>query len=266
MSYFENQHERFQKNKINNLTLIEKVLLKTNLCIYTYIIDASLKKISHTFSNCTNSYKLDLKKYISENLINDLTNRVVIKNIKTLSNKDIPVFISIRSVPVDNVIVSFAVADDISDIDESHIDNLKNTIMIHEVNLLLKQVYNTVNNFNNQFNILLEFVDKSKKIAIPSLSGLKMKKTSLIMYCIADGNYSFVHYIDDSKDCIFKPLSWLEKRLCCSEDFIKIHKSYIVNNMHISEVKEKHVVMIDGKVFGISVRRKNEFKKRFGII
>jgi DNA-binding LytR/AlgR family response regulator len=266
MSYLENQQGRFRENELEYLAHIEKTLLKANLCIYTFFVDNLNKQIVQTFSNCSNKNKIDFKKFITEYLISDLSNRVIVNSITISPSSNITMFISIRNIHSENYFISFTEIKDLAVIDEINIESMKNTIMIHETNLLMKQVYNSISNFNLQFNSLLEFVDNSKKIALPATTGLKLKKTSSIKYCIADGNYTIIHYLDNSKDCISKPLSWFEKRLCNSEEFVKIHKSYIINNIYVSEIKEKHVVMNDGKEFSISVRRKHEFKKHHGII
>lgn len=62
-----------------------------------------------------------------------------------------------------------------------------------------------------------------------------------ILWIEADGNYSTIHLKDDRRRVIRQSLSEFEEQL--PGDFIRIHKSYLVNGEHITQVNANSVVV-----------------------
>ncbi|PKP21357.1 MAG: hypothetical protein CVU05_06940 [Bacteroidetes bacterium HGW-Bacteroidetes-21] len=266
MTYVENQQLIDINGKINSIDQIEKKLNKRNDCIFTYKIEPNSKQIELIQSSCPNGYKIDFIKYIQEHLIIDLTNRILIRRIKCSSDYDVSFYISIRNMSQNSILVSFANFTELGELNQENLDSIESSILIHENRIILKHSSQLIVELKDQINKLFEIVDNSKKIAIPTINGFVLKRASSIMYCIADGNYTNIYYVDSKKDCISKPLCWIEKKLSSVDSFFKIHKSNLINNSYVKEIKSNQVIMTDGKVLEISIRRKNEVKKSYGLI
>ncbi|GAA4470239.1 LytTR family DNA-binding domain-containing protein [Nemorincola caseinilytica] len=85
-----------------------------------------------------------------------------------------------------------------------------------------------------------------------------------LSYLVADGNYTHVH----TADKVYLTTRTLKEfeDLLPPGMFCRIHHGYIVNLDHIAKVQKGRggaVVMKDGKVLEIAIRRKEAFKKAF---
>ncbi|MFY0591963.1 LytR/AlgR family response regulator transcription factor [Roseivirga sp.] len=77
--------------------------------------------------------------------------------------------------------------------------------------------------------------------------------------CIeGDRNYSRIKLTDDLTELVAKTLSYFEE-LLEDKDFFRIHKSTIINRLHISKVKSEFIVLSTGEEIAISRRRKSDF-------
>jgi two-component system response regulator LytT len=63
-----------------------------------------------------------------------------------------------------------------------------------------------------------------------------------ILWLESDGNYTSIYLKDDKRRVIRQPLSELQEQLP-SANFIRIHKSYLINKNHITEIKTNNVVI-----------------------
>ena len=70
-----------------------------------------------------------------------------------------------------------------------------------------------------------------------------------IVWLEADGNYTTIHLINNKRHVIRTTLAEMEEQLP-SDNFIRIHKSYVVNKKHITEVRANNVI-IDQKELAI---------------
>lgn len=65
---------------------------------------------------------------------------------------------------------------------------------------------------------------------------------SHILWIEADGNYSTIHLREDKRRVIRQSLSELQEQLP-AHDFIRIHKSYLINKEHIMQLNTSSVVI-----------------------
>ena len=70
-----------------------------------------------------------------------------------------------------------------------------------------------------------------------------------IVWLEADGNYTTIHLINNKRHVIRTTLTEMEEQLP-SDNFIRIHKSYVVNKKHVTEVRANNVI-IDQKELAI---------------
>lgn len=111
---------------------------------------------------------------------------------------------------------------------------------------------------------LLQAVSKKtppKKIALPQLGGINFIEVDDMVSLQADSNYTIIHMKDMQKLVISKTLKDFEDLLDESQ-FVRIHKSYIVNLTYIKEYTTTDggiVRMADGNQWSISRRQLEYF-------
>ncbi|MFD0963611.1 LytR/AlgR family response regulator transcription factor [Pseudofulvibacter geojedonensis] len=76
-----------------------------------------------------------------------------------------------------------------------------------------------------------------EKITIPQQDGFEVLKTSDILYCQADDNYTEIHLNTGAKLLASKTLKYFEESLS-NLGFLRIHKSYVVNINAIVKYKK----------------------------
>lgn len=114
---------------------------------------------------------------------------------------------------------------------------------------------------------LLESVSKSnppKKIALPQLGSISFIEVDDIVSLQADSNYTIIHMRDMQKLVISKTLKDFEE-LLNEHQFVRIHKSYIVNLRYIKEystIDGGVVKMADGNQWSISRRQLDLFLEK----
>ena len=111
---------------------------------------------------------------------------------------------------------------------------------------------------------LLETVHKQtppKKIALPQLGSISFIEVDDMVSLQADSNYTIIHMKDMQKLVISKTLKDFEE-LLDGQQFVRIHKSYIVNLRYIKEYSTTDgglVKMADGNQWSISRRQLDLF-------
>ncbi len=110
--------------------------------------------------------------------------------------------------------------------------------------------------FNEKFNI--------KKIIINTDGKLLFLETSEILFVESDGNYSSIHTMDDRKIVITKKLKEVHA-LLPSDQFFRIHNSYVVNLNKIKEFykADAYVIIENNHKIPVSRQKKSEFLEQF---
>ena len=112
---------------------------------------------------------------------------------------------------------------------------------------------------NSEKNILID-----NKITLRKYKGVKVINCNDITYCKADGRYTIVHLNHDKSIIVAKLLKHFEINLP-NDQFIRIHKSHIINMDYISEYNSnnKNILVLDDNVeLDISKRRKKYFLEK----
>lgn len=84
-----------------------------------------------------------------------------------------------------------------------------------------------------------------------------------VAFVEACDNYSILH-TKDSKFIISYSLKHVEVKLP-PKDFLRIHRSYMVNLLHISQIMQRSLVLLDGKEIPISEGHRAELLKRVNL-
>ncbi len=65
-----------------------------------------------------------------------------------------------------------------------------------------------------------------------------------IVWLETDGNYTTINLIDSKRRVVRIPISELQQQLS-AQQFVRIHKSYVVNKKHVSEIKANSVIVVN---------------------
>lgn len=118
------------------------------------------------------------------------------------------------------------------------------------------------NNLLNQrsSNKIETVIADANKLALPCNDGLELISFDKIVKCQADRAYCNFYLMDNRKILVSKPMKDFEVILS-SKNFLKVHKSTIVNIKHIEKFvrgKAGYLLMSDGSSVNVSVRKKEE--------
>lgn len=99
------------------------------------------------------------------------------------------------------------------------------------------------------------------KLCVSSLKGFQVVELDDILYAESSGNYTNLYFNNQQMICTSKPMHEYEELL---EDsgFIRIHKSYLVNLLHVKEYVRGEggsVILSNNKEIEVSRRKKDQF-------
>lgn len=147
-------------------------------------------------------------------------------------------------------------------------DFLLKPVKISELIEAVKKVqYNLRNRSFQNLTALLENLEVPsgpvKKIIIPNLKGFTAINPSDIILCEADGYCTNFFILGESKKSSSYHLKFYED-LLPSPQFLRVHKSYIINTDHVVGYSNQGEIMLsEGITCGLSDSRKQVFLKIF---
>lgn len=126
-----------------------------------------------------------------------------------------------------------------------------------------------ISSINNNVSALLHNLQKIQapqemKLCIPSLKGFQVVDLKDILYCEASSSYTNFYFADKHSICTAKTIHEYEELL---EDagFVRIHKSYLVNLLHVKEYLRGEggsLILSNGKEVEVARRKKDIFLSR----
>ncbi len=111
------------------------------------------------------------------------------------------------------------------------------------------------------YNVQQRQTPQNMKLCIPSLKGFQVVELDDILYAESSGNYTNLHFRDKSLICSSKPMHEYEALLADS-GFIRIHKSCLVNLLHVKEYirgEGGSIKLTSGKQLEVARRKKDFF-------
>ena len=102
-------------------------------------------------------------------------------------------------------------------------------------------------------------------ISVPTQEGLEFIHKKEIMYCEAEGNYTYIHTQDGKKRLIPKTLKDIESMIH-DAGFLRIHQSYLANVAYLKSYSRQDggfIELKNGKQLPVSRARKEELLNRF---
>lgn len=108
---------------------------------------------------------------------------------------------------------------------------------------------------------LSRFDKRNRKIVIPVSEGFEFLNIDDIIRCESDGNYTKIHFLNDTPLLVSKTLKNIEGQIDSSQ-FIRIHNSHLINVAYIKKYKKGKggsITMIDGAMVPVSRSKKSDF-------
>lgn len=134
------------------------------------------------------------------------------------------------------------------------IDKIEEAIDRHRNGLRYKKKYSK--EYNNIIN-----GNPDQKIAFNTVSEIIFKPIKDILYCMADGNYTKVVFVNDDELLISQTLKVYETILL-PHNFIRIHSKYLINVKYVKKYtrgKTGYAMMETGKELPVSEAHKKDF-------
>nr|WP_255430979.1 LytTR family DNA-binding domain-containing protein [Pedobacter sp. N36a] len=115
-------------------------------------------------------------------------------------------------------------------------------------------------------NLAANLADRSeiRKISLPNGQGYSLIDINDIIHIEADSNYSVFHLANKEKITVSKVLKEYEEILP-EQQFVRIHKSSIVNLNYLKEYNSKNgveVLLKNGEKIAVSRRRASDFAEK----
>ncbi|MGN6603413.1 MAG: LytR/AlgR family response regulator transcription factor [Ginsengibacter sp.] len=140
-------------------------------------------------------------------------------------------------------------------------------ILIESVKKAVKRIHTAAANDNILtliHNVQNKEVKREMKLCIPSLNGFRVVEMKDILYCEASGSYTNFILTENNSICSAKPIYEYDE-LLSGAGFIRIHKSYLVNLLHVKEYVRGEggsVILSDNREVAVSRRKKDYFLSR----
>jgi two-component system LytT family response regulator len=141
---------------------------------------------------------------------------------------------------------------------------VEDELLIEAVKRAEKRINDKVGSNNIQallYNMTQKQTPKNMKLCIPSLKGFQVVELNDILYTEAAGNYTNFYFSNQHTICTSKPIHEYEE-LLDDAGFVRIHKSYLVNLLHVKEYLKGEggsVILTNQKELEVARRKKDIF-------
>lgn len=111
------------------------------------------------------------------------------------------------------------------------------------------------------YNVQQKQSTKNMKLCITSLKGFRVVELGDILYAEASGNYTNFYFTKTNVVCTSKPIHEYEELLADS-GFVRTHKSYLVNLLHVKEYLKGEggsIILTNQQELEVARRKKDIF-------
>lgn len=144
---------------------------------------------------------------------------------------------------------------------------VEDDLLIDAVSRAKKRILEKSENKNIEtllHNLKHKHTPQKMRICIPSFKGFQVIELDDILYAESSGNYTNLYFLNKPMVCTSKPMHEYETLL---EDagFVRIHKSILVNLLHVKEYLRGEggsIILSNGKEIEVSRRKKEIFLSR----
>lgn len=204
-------------------------------------------------------------------LINELHPQLVFLDIQMPGGNGFTLLGMWQEIPFDVIFVTAFDQYALNAIKYSALDYLLKPVVKEDlqfaVNKAIKNIKHRLN-MHQQIVALLNNLDPKipdKRIAVHVHDKVKLININLISYIESDDSYCKIKLVTSETYTIAKHLKDFEEMFFDNNDFVRIHKSCMINVMHIKEYSKGEpciIEMKDGKQFEVSRRKKQEVLER----
>ncbi len=113
-------------------------------------------------------------------------------------------------------------------------------------------------------NINRKHTLQNMRLCLPSLKGFQLVELADILYAEASGNYTNFHFTNQPAVCTSKPIHDYEELLKDS-GFVRVHKSFLVNLLHVKEYLRGEggmIILSNNQKLEVSRRKKDSFMEK----
>jgi two-component system, LytTR family, response regulator len=101
---------------------------------------------------------------------------------------------------------------------------------------------------------------RTNSISIPVVNGTIIKQAQHIIRVQASSNYCRIYCDDEPYPItVARLLAWFQE-LLPKQDFIRTHRTHLVNRQYIKCKRDGHMLLLNGETICISRRKWNEVK------
>lgn len=153
----------------------------------------------------------------------------------------------------------------------SALDYLLKPIEVSELQLAVGKAFAKAGK-REENNILIENLKNDavksagqRKIAVHRQDKVKLVPVADIAYVLAETSWCYLFNQDGERFVLSKKIKVLEEMLDDEPDFVRIHKSYLINVRYITEYSKGEpciVTMKDGRTFEVARRKKKEILEK----
>jgi two-component system LytT family response regulator len=150
----------------------------------------------------------------------------------------------------------------------SALDYLLKPIGKEELSFAINKVKNKLGSISRTQLQMANMVNNRKvpdTIALPTNIGLTFTTVNDIIHCVADGNYTRIHFTDKSELLLSKTLGDVEE-LLSDYSFFRIHHSSLINLKQVKKYirgEGGEVIMSNGQNLAVARTRKADFLNVF---
>jgi two-component system LytT family response regulator len=150
----------------------------------------------------------------------------------------------------------------------SALDYLLKPIGKEELSFAINKVKNKLGSISRTQLQMANMVNNRKvpdTIALPTNIGLTFTTVNNIIHCVADGNYTRIHFTDKSELLLSKTLGDVEE-LLSDYSFFRIHHSTLINLKQVKKYirgEGGEVIMSNGQNLAVARTRKADFLNVF---
>lgn len=140
-------------------------------------------------------------------------------------------------------------------------------LLVNAVNRAKKRIAEKTGSKNIEallYNLQQKHSPNNMKLCLPSVKGFQVAELNDILYAESSGNYTNFHFINQHPVLTSKPIHEYEE-LLADVGFVRIHKSCIVNLLHVKEYLKGDggtVVLSNGHQVEVARRKKDVFLSR----
>jgi len=126
-------------------------------------------------------------------------------------------------------------------------------------------------NHKNDLSILKENIQEAQpqKLALPTGSSVKFVNLNEVLFFKADGSYTHITLANGDKVMVSKPLKTYEELLENNKNFIRSHKSFIVNIHHVTDLVKSeggYLKVQNNYEVGLSPEKSDEVMEQLNIL